>query len=110
MPETTQLDRIESRLARLEQKVDTVLSLSRAELQEQFLMASNLDALTQKVTDIEQVDQAAATLLGELSDIIRNTQPTQEALDALANRLSASRDALAAAIVANTPSAPPPSA
>lgn len=105
MPETTQLDRIESRLTRLEQKIDTIIALSRAELQEQFLMAANLDSITATVTNIETVDESAVTLIQQLAELVRSTQPTQEAIDALAARLSASASALATAITANTPTA-----
>jgi hypothetical protein len=106
MPETTQLDRIESRLARIEQKLDLDLSLSRAQLQEQFLMATNLDGITQQVTATQDAEQAAIVLLGQLHDMLVAAGTDQSKLDALAEQLRTNKEALAAAIVANTPAAP----
>lgn len=108
MPDQSQLDRIEGRFSRLEAKLDVVLSLSRSQLSEAFLMSINLDALTAKVTQIETVDQSALTLLQALADEVRATPATQSAIDALATRIDQSAAALAAAVVANTPSTPAP--
>lgn len=105
MPEPTLSD-IMARLVRVEQKVDNITALARAQLSEQFTMATSLDGIQAQVTNIESVDQSAVTLIEQLADLVRSTQPTQEAIDALANRLQASASALATAITANTPSAP----
>lgn len=106
MPDVTQLDRIESRQTRIEQKVDTVLALQRATLSEQFLMATNLDTITQQVTETADAEQAAIILLGQLHDLIVAAGTDQTKLNALAEQLRTNKEALAAAIVANTPSAP----
>lgn len=106
MPDVTQLDRIESRQTRIEQKVDTVLALQRATLSEQFLMATNLDTITQQVTETQDAEQAAIILLGQLHDLIVAAGTDQTKLNALAEQLRTNKEALAAAIVANTPSAP----
>jgi hypothetical protein len=106
---TTQLDRIEARIAHLERLINLVVSVTRTQLQEQLTMASQLDDLTNQVSLIESVDQSAVTLLQQLSQIISNTEPTQAAIDNLAARVNASATALAAAVTANTPAAPPTS-
>lgn len=69
----------------------------------------DLTALAAKVAADTTVDQAAVTLLGELSTAIATlsngtTDPaTQAALDALASQLDANAAGLAAAVTANTP-------
>lgn len=105
MPEVTQLDRIESRLARCEQKLDTNLSLSRALLSEEFLMATNLDTITQEVAQTGDAEQAAIVLLTQLHDLLVAAGTDQAKLDDLALSLRTKKEALAAAIVANTPAA-----
>jgi len=102
----TQLDRIERALQRVEAKLATLTTLERAQLSEQLDMALSLDDITQKVTTIETVDQSAVTLIQQLAEMVRNLQPTQDAINALAGRLDASATALAAAVTANTPTAP----
>jgi len=82
MPDVTQLDRIESRQTRIEQKVDTVLALQRATLSEQFLMATNLDTITQQVTETADAEQAAIILLGQLHDLIVAAGTDQTKLNA----------------------------
>lgn len=103
MPEVTQLDRIEARQARIEQKIDTIIALARAQLSEEFLMATNLDTLTARVTELETVDESAIALIKGLADEIRSTAPDRAALDALADRIGSASTALAAAVTANTP-------
>lgn len=65
----------------------------------------NLVALVNAETTV--ID-SAVTLIGELATEIRNLEPTQEAINALADKVTADRDRLAAAVAANTPAAPPP--
>lgn len=100
-----QLDRIEGLIGRLVQELRSLSTLMRATLSEVLNMAINFDVLTEKVTELQTVGQSAIELLGQLSTIIRDTQPTQEAITALADRLDASKQELAAAVVANTPAA-----
>jgi hypothetical protein len=106
MPDVTQLDRIEGRLAHVEQKLDTVLALQRATISEQFLMATNFDSITQSVAATTDAEQSAIVLLGQLHDLIVAAGTDQTKLDDLASQLNAKKEALAAAIVANTPAAP----
>lgn len=102
MPEFTQLDRIESRLARLEQKIDTLTALGRLTLAEELNMANTLDTLTQKVAAEDTVIQSAITLLQGLSAEVRGLQPTQQAIDELANKIDQQTSSLASAVQANT--------
>lgn len=98
-----QLNRIEGSIERLTQAVSALTALTRSTRNEVLTMAISFDAVVTKVTELETAQQSAIQLLGDLSTIIRNTQPTQEALNALADRLDADKTELAAAVVANTP-------
>lgn len=69
-------------------------------------MATNLDTITQRVTETADVEQSAIILLGQLHDLIVAAGTDQTKLDALAESLRVNKEALAAAIVANTPSGP----
>lgn len=108
MPDQTQLDRIEGRLSRIEQLLGNVTALQRATLSEIFTMASNVDTVIAKVTELETVNDSAIALLGQLAQEIRNNSTDQGALLELANRIDADKAKMADAIVANTPSEPPP--
>lgn len=98
-----QLNRIEGSIERLTQAVSSLAALIRSTRNEVITMSVSFDTLTQKVTELETAQQSAVQLLGDLSTIIRNTQPTQEAINALADRLDADKVEIAAAVVANTP-------
>jgi chromosome segregation ATPase len=104
---TTQLDRIEARLARIEQQLNLVVSVTRLNLQENLTMASELDNLTAQVSAIETVDKSAETLLKQLAQMVADLKPDQAEIDNLAARINASATALAAAVTQNTPAAPP---
>lgn len=67
-------------------------------------MATNLDAITQEVTATQDAEQSAIVLLGRLHDLIVAAGTDQTKLDELATQLRTNKEALAAAIVANTPS------
>jgi hypothetical protein len=101
MPDITRLERVEAALHRIEQKIDTLIRLASVQLKENLVIMQNFDALTQKVAEVEAGEQSAITLITELAAEVRATAPTQEAIDALAARLDASKAALAAAVVAN---------
>lgn len=107
MPEVTQLDRIESRLSRIEQKIDATHALVFAELQEQQVMATNLDSIAREVSGTADAEQSAIILLGRLHDLIVAAGTDQTKLDELAASLKSNKEALAAAVVANTPSDTP---
>mgnify|MGYP007044033604 FL=1 len=76
-------------------------------------MALSLDALAAAVAADVTVDQSAITLLGGLTakidELIATSGNTIDpaALQALVDQINASKDALAAAVVANTVAAPP---
>jgi hypothetical protein len=106
MPEQTQLDRIEGRLARIEQLLSNVTALQRATLSEIFTMASNVDTVIAKVTELETVNDSAIALLGQLAQLIRDNSTDQTALLALADRIDQDKTKMADAVVANTPSGP----
>ena len=66
-------------------------------------MALDLTALTEEVTRLETVEASAVTLLHTLMDEVVANKDDPAALQALVDRIKASDDALAAAVVANTP-------
>lgn len=68
------------------------------------MAGADLGPLTAEVTRDVEVKSAAATLLEGLSAKIAELKNDPAALQALSDQLKASSDALAAAIVANTPS------
>ncbi len=68
-------------------------------------MASDLTTLTAQVKANTDAEASAVTLLQGLSDLIISLKNDPVALDALAAQLKTSGDALAAAVVANTPKA-----
>jgi uncharacterized protein with PIN domain len=78
-------------------------------------MANEIDfsRLEAAVSQDETVNGSAATLLAQLSQMIRDAAAQgTDAVNALADRLDAQQAALAAAVEANTPASeePPPSA
>jgi hypothetical protein len=89
-----------------EQKLDRILSLLEIVIRKENIMAGELDALTQAVADEETVDASVITLLGQLSAQITAAGTDPAKLSALTTRLQAQKQALADAVVANTPAAP----
>ena len=67
------------------------------------IMSEQLDRLTTEVAENSDVIGSAVTLLGNLSQQIRDLKDDPAALDALADDLDAQSNALAAAVAANTP-------
>ena len=94
-PEVTQA------LARIE------ASLSRLQLQGS-LMANELERLTTEVSETNTAIDSAILLLEKLSQLIRDNAGDPAALAKLADDLDAKGQALAAAVVANTPAEEPP--
>jgi len=68
-------------------------------------MAGELDALTAEVTANTDAEASAVILLGQLHDLLVAAGTDPAKLQALTDQLSTSKDALAAAVVANTPAA-----
>lgn len=64
---------------------------------------ADLTRLTAEVTETTTAIDSAIVLLGQLADLIRANATDPAALDALADQLDTEGNALAAAVVANTP-------
>lgn len=78
-----------------------------ADLQQgEKVMAGELQTLTDQVKANTDTEASAVLLLGQLSDLIKQAGTDPAKLAALTQQLDASKEALAAAIVANTPAAP----
>lgn len=67
---------------------------------------ANLDRLAQEVSENNDAIDSAVTLLTDLSQRIRDLEPTAEAINALADELDANTGRLSAAILDNTPAMP----
>jgi Divergent InlB B-repeat domain len=88
-----QLDRIESKIGRIYEK--------------ERIMASDLQVLTDGVNSSITVESGAIKLIQGLADQIAALKNDPVALQALSDQLTASRNALAAAVSNNTPSPAP---
>lgn len=100
-PETaalTRLDRIEAKLDRL---------LAKAEHME-VTMTGDLDALSAQVAETTDVEKSAIVLIEGIAAKLAEAGTDPAKLTALQGELHASSAALAAAVTANTPPAPPP--
>lgn len=86
-------------LAALERKLDLILT-------NQETIMSALDDLTTQVSSNTTVIQSALTLINGIADRIKAAGTDSAALDALTASLKADDNALAAAVSANTPTAP----
>jgi len=88
-------------------KLDQILTLLNAmNLQEKKIMA-DLSALEAEVTNNTTVEQSAITLLQGLKSQLDAAGTDAVKLKALSDQLGANDTALAAAVAANTPAAPP---
>src|SRR5512138_1769637 len=94
------LKAVEARLLSMDAKLDQILDKEATEFAR---MAGELDTLTAEVARNTQVDQSAITLLTGLAAQIEALKGDPVALQGLADSLKSSSDALAAAVVANTP-------
>jgi len=74
-------------------------------------MSAATDRLTASVANLTSVSQSTITLLGQLSQLIRDNAGDPTALNKLADDIDADAAALSDAVTANTPAAsgPPPS-
>ena len=93
--------------SRIERKLDAILHLLRDSRKREIIMSAELDALTAKVVETNTVMGSAVALIGGLAAQIEALKTDPAALSALAASLEGSKAALAAAILANTPAAPP---
>jgi predicted nucleic acid-binding Zn-ribbon protein len=83
-------------LTRIEHKLDGIQQLERTQM-------ADLSALQAEVTENNDAVQSAVTLLQNLSQQIRDAGTDPSAIQALADQLDAQTQALAQAVVANTP-------
>jgi hypothetical protein len=88
-----------------DKKLDQILELLKTVIQKENVMAGELDALTAEVTANTDAEASAVILLGQLHDLLVAAGTDPAKLASLTSQLAASKDALAAAIVANTPAA-----
>jgi ABC-type transporter Mla subunit MlaD len=100
---------------RLEHKLDMVLTQQgqilaalASQREEMIKMSKELDDLTSQVQKNTDVEASAVTLIQGLAAQIAAQANDPAAIKALTAKLSGSADALAAAIVANTPAATQP--
>lgn len=87
----------------LDQRLDQVTTLLNQVLEKETAMAGELDALTAQVAANTDAEGSAIQLLTNLHDLLAAAGTDPVKLEALRTQLSTSKDALAAAIVANTP-------
>ncbi len=85
---------VEEALKRIERRLDR--------------MSVQLDRLTSEVAENSIAVDSAIVLLNRLAQMIRDSVDDPAALEALANDIDAKTNALAAAVVANTPAEPAP--
>jgi hypothetical protein len=98
---------IPSDVSRIEQKVDLLLRYVRFIINEEIIVSQELDDLTTQVAANKDVTQSAITLIQGIKARLdaAGTDPTK--LKALRDDLAAQDLALANAVAANTPAAPP---
>ncbi len=75
-------------------------------LKKEVEIMADLTVITAKVQKTTDIEQSAVVLLGQLAELIRANATNPAELQALADQLDTNADALAAAVVANTPAAP----
>ena len=80
-----------------------------SQIKRKNIMSSEFDALTAQVAANTTVEGSAATLIAAIAAQLA-AEPTPAQVSALAAQLKTSADALSAAVVANTPAAPAPTA
>lgn len=95
------------KVTRLEVTLNQLRDASTAARKEIASMSQELDDLTAEVQRNTEVDQSAIALLTGLAQQIEDLKGNPEALQTLADTLRGSSDALAAAVLANTPQPPP---
>ena len=69
---------------------------------------ADLTDITREVQETQDAEQSAIVLLNSLAEQLRAAATDPAAIAALANQLDSNANALAAAVVANTPAAPTP--
>lgn len=100
--------RIDVHIHHEDDKLDLILKKLDQIQRKEDIMAGELDALTTQVTANTDAEASAIQLLNNLHALLVAAGTDPAKLAALATTLKTSQDALAAAIVANTPAAPAP--
>jgi peptidoglycan hydrolase CwlO-like protein len=70
-------------------------------------MSAATDRLTASVAALTSAEKSAVALLGQLAQLIRDNAEDPAALNKIADDIDADTTEIAAAVVANTPAAPP---
>ncbi len=89
-----QFDRIEAMLSNLTERLNP--------------MALDRSRLSSEIAENNSAIQSAVTLINQIAQELRDAAGNQDAVNALADQLDAQSNALAAAVVANTPAEPAP--
>lgn len=95
-------DAVSSALRDLAARVDVLSRIIRAEGK---IMSKQIDDLTAAVKKDTEVESSAVTAIQGLAQQIKDAGGDPAKIAALADQINANADALAAAIVANTPAA-----
>ena len=95
-----EMKELQDSIGRIEAHIIKEIQMAAGNVQQE------MQNLTDKVTDIESVDQSAATLLAGLSQMLRDNANNPQQVRALADRLDQSKQQLAQAVAANTPADP----
>lgn len=92
--------------ARVLERLDQILTRIVAIEQKEIAMAGELDALIAQAQANADAEQSAVNLLGQLHQLLSDALANNDIgkLKAITAQLGVSKDALAAAIVATTPS------
>mgnify|MGYP001604593384 CR=1 FL=1 len=91
----------------LERKLDIVLEYLQLIFEKVKSMSAELDRVKASVTALTTVITSAETLLGQLAELVRANATNPVELNKIADELDARKGELAAAVAANTPTAPP---
>ena len=89
-------------LSRIEKKLDILTRKTETQMSAIDDAVAGLTTQVQANTDAEQ---SSIALIRQLADLIHSNASDPAAITALSEKLKASADALAAAVVANTPAA-----
>mgnify|MGYP001312214451 CR=1 FL=1 len=92
----------------MEARLDQILFLLHTSLFKESIIMTDLTALTAQVQANTDIEQSAILLIKGLADQIAAAGSDPIAIADLVTKLKVSATALAAAIAANTPVAPPP--
>lgn len=96
----SRLDDQQRQLQNIEYLLTSLLNHEIEVLEEIRIMQAAIDALTEKVAEVESVEKSAVLLIEKLVEELKTNATDPAAIVALADRLEASKAALAAAVAA----------